>query len=264
MTAQDSRSALGLLYLAAVWNCHASLAGTPQVRCRLPLSVSGHQAPVLTNPWVYDGRAFAHPEEFLRDGGPAMEDGRVARVRRMVSRPEWLVAICGAILFVAAYPFVPAIQQFMLGPSLSEMILSLVLFLVVFAVLSRIVSRASHVFAERWGAIEGGLANAEETQGEARRLREEYRIAISEAQLDAARIREKARERGTRIVSEAREQALMNARRIVEDAADKIQESRTNSLAELHPQVAEIAIKLSERILGESPYEQSSPEPHLP
>jgi hypothetical protein len=52
-----------------------------------------------------------------------MKDGRVVRVRRMVSRPEWLVAICGTILFVAAYPFVPAIQQFLLGPSLAEMIL---------------------------------------------------------------------------------------------------------------------------------------------
>jgi F-type H+-transporting ATPase subunit b len=95
-------------------------------------------------------------------------------------------------------------------------------------------------------------------------LLEEHRITVSEAQLEAARIREEARERGARIISEAREQALVDARRIVEDAADKIQASRTNSLTELYPQVAEIAIKLSERILGEPPYEQSQPEPHLP
>ena len=56
----------------------------------------------------------------------------------------------------------------------------------------------------------------------------------------------------------------MDARRVVEDAADKIQESRTNSLTELHPQVAEFAIKLSERIIGEPPYELSPPQPHLP
>ena len=49
----------------------------------------------------------------------------------------------------------------------------------------------------------------------------------------------------------------IDARRIVEDAAGKIQESRTNSLTELHPQIAEIAVKLSERILGEPPYEQT-------
>jgi len=186
-----------------------------------------------------------------------MEDSRVVRDRRMMARPQWLVPICGAILFVSAYPFVPAIHQFLLGPSLSEMILSLVLFLAVFAVFSWIVSRASHVTNERRGAIEGGLENTEELKSEARQLLEEHGISISGAQLEAARIREEAREHGARVISEAREQALMDARRVVEDAADKIQESRTNSLTELHPQIAEIAVKLSERILGEPPYEQT-------
>jgi F-type H+-transporting ATPase subunit b len=184
-----------------------------------------------------------------------MEDGRTVRVRRMVSRPEWVVATCGGIIFVAAYPFVPAIHQFMLGPSQAEMILGLVLFLAVFAVLGPIVSRVLHVDTERRGAIERGLENAEETQSEARQLLEERRIILSEEQHEVARIREEARELGARIISEAREQALTDARRMVEDAADKIQESRANSLAEIHPQVAEIAIKLSGRILGEHPYE---------
>jgi F-type H+-transporting ATPase subunit b len=192
-----------------------------------------------------------------------MEDGRVVQVRRMAPPPEILVAMGGGIIFVAAYPFVPAIHQFMLGPSEAEMILGLALFLAVFAALGPIVSRALHVDAERRGAIEGGLENAEETKGEARQLLEEHRINISEAELEASRIREEARERGARIIAEAREQALMDARRIVDDAADEIQEARSNYLTELRPQVAEIAIKLSERILGEPPYEQSSPERHL-
>jgi F-type H+-transporting ATPase subunit b len=186
-----------------------------------------------------------------------MEDGRVVWVRHMAPPPEVLVAIGGAIAFVAVYPFVPAIHQFMLGPSEAEMILGLVLFLAVFAVLGPIVSRALQVDAERRGAIEAGLENAEETKSEARQLLEEHRINNSEAQLEAARIREEARERGAQIVSEAREQALTDARRIVDDAADRIQEARANYLTELHPQVAEIAIKLSERILGEPPYEHS-------
>ena len=92
---------------------------------------------------------------------------------------------------------------------------------------------------------------------EARQLLEEHRIGICEAQLEAAGLREEARERGARIISEAREQALTDARRIVDDAAGRIQEARANYLTELHPQVAEIAMKLSERILGEPPYEHS-------
>jgi F-type H+-transporting ATPase subunit b len=194
-----------------------------------------------------------------------MEDGRVVRDRRMVAQPQWLVPIGGAILFVSIYPFVPAtIHQFLLGPSLSEMILSLVLFLAVFAVFSWIMPRALDVTAERRGIVEGGLENAEEANSQARRLLEEHAVSIFEAQVEAARIREEAREHGARIISEAREQALVDARRVVEDASDQIQESRTNSLTELHPQVAELAIKLSERIIGEPPYELSPPEPRLP
>ena len=193
-----------------------------------------------------------------------MEDSRVARLYRMASRPQWLVPVCGAIILVAAYPFVPIIHQFLLGPSLGEMVLGLALFLVVFTVLSRIVPRVLDVTAERRDAMEGGLENAKAANSEARRLLEEHRNYISEAELEASRIREGARERGARIIAEAREQALMDARRIVDDAADGIQEARSDYLTELRPQVAEIAIKLSERILGESPYDQSQPEPRLP
>ena len=193
-----------------------------------------------------------------------MQDSRVIRLYRMASRPQWLVPVCGAVILVAAYPFVPAVHQFLLGPSLAEMILSLVLFLVVFTVLSWVVPRVLDVTAERRDAIEGGLENAGETRSEARRLLAEHATYISEAQLEAARIREEARERGARIISEARDQALLDARRIVDDAADRLREARADYLTELHPQVAEIAIKLSERILGESPYEQSRPEPRFP
>ena len=182
---------------------------------------------------------------------PCPKDGRVMRVRRMAPGPEWIVAICGAILCVAAYPFVPAVHQFTLGPSLSEMILSLVLFLIVFTVLGRVVLRALNVIAVRSDAVGGNLANAEKAQSEARRLHEEYRTTISGAPLEAARIRQEARERGARIASEAREQALMHAHRMVEDATDEIRDSRASAVAELQPQVAEIAVALSERILGE-------------
>jgi F-type H+-transporting ATPase subunit b len=193
---------------------------------------------------------------------PGPKDGRVMRVRRMVPGPQWIVAIGGAILCVAAYPFVPAVHQFTLGPSLSEMILSLVLFLIVFAILGRVVPRALNVIAARSGEVGGNLANAGEAQSEVRRLREESRTTISGAQLEAAHIRQEARERGARIASEAREQALVHARRMVEDATDEIRDSRAGVVAELQPQVAEVAMALSERILGEPPSERSSLEPH--
>jgi F-type H+-transporting ATPase subunit b len=207
-------------------------------------------------------RARARHQTLRMTAAPGPEDGRVMRVRRMVPEPQWIVAICGAVLCIAAYPFVPAVHQFTLGPSLSEMILSLALFLTVFAILGRVVSRARNVIVTRSGEVGGNLANAEKAHSESRHLREEYRTTISGAQLEAARIRQEARERGAQITSEAREQALMYARRVVEDATEQIRDSRAHAVADLQPQVAEIAMALSERILGEPPSERSSLEPH--
>jgi F-type H+-transporting ATPase subunit b len=191
-----------------------------------------------------------------------MKGRRIMRVCSKVPGPEWIVAICGTVLFVAAYPFVPAVQQLLLGPSLSEMILSLVLFLIVFAVLGRVVSRALNNIAVRSGALEGNLANAEEAHSEARRMHEEYRTTITGAELEAARIRQEARERGAQIAAEAREQARIHAYQIVEDATVEIRDSGASAVVGLQPQIAELAMALSERILGESPSERSSLEPH--
>lgn len=187
---------------------------------------------------------------------------RMMRVRSNVPRPEFIVAICGSALFVAAYPFVPAVHQLLLGPSLSEMILSLVLFLIVFAALGTAVSRVLNVIAVRSSALEENLANAEEAHSEARRMREEYGTTITGAELEAARTRQEARERGARIVAEAREHARIHAHRMVEDATSEIRDSCANAVAGLEPQIAELAVALSERILGEPPSERSSPEPH--
>jgi F-type H+-transporting ATPase subunit b len=172
-----------------------------------------------------------------------------------------MVAICGSALFVAAYPFVPVVHQFLLGPSLSEMILGLVLFLIVFAVVGTMVSRAVNVIAVRSCALEEDLANAKEVHGEARRMHEESRTTITGAEVEAARMRQEARERGARITTEARERARIHARRLVEDATSEIRDSCTNAVAGLEPQIAELAVALSERILGEPPSERSSPEP---
>jgi F-type H+-transporting ATPase subunit b len=166
------------------------------------------------------------------------------------------------VLFVDAYPFVPAVHQLLLGPSLPEMILSLVLFLIVFAVLGRVVSRALNIISVRSGASEGNLTNAEEAHSEARRLHEEYRTTITGAALEAARIRQEARERGAQIISEAREQARIHARQMVEGATNEIRDSGASAVAGLHPQIAELAMALSERILDEPLSERSSLEPH--
>ena len=191
-----------------------------------------------------------------------MKGGWIMSARSKMPGPKWIVAICGAALFVAAYSFVPAVHQLLLGPSLSEMILSLALFLIVFAVAGRVVSRALHIFAVRSGALERHLTDAEESHSEARRVHDEYRTTITRAELEAARIRQEAREHGAQIVAEAREQALIHAHRAVDDAANEIRDSRASAIAGLQPQIAELATVLSERILGEPPAERSSPELH--
>jgi F-type H+-transporting ATPase subunit b len=190
-----------------------------------------------------------------------MKGRRMMRARGNVPSPEVMVAIFGSALFVAVYPFVPAVHQFLVGPSLSEMILGLVLFLIVFAAVGTMVSRALNVIAVRSCALEEDLTNAKEVHGEARRMHEESRTTITGAEVEAARMRQEARERGAWIMTEAREHARTHARLLVEDATSEIRGSCANAVAGLEPQIAELAAALSERILGEPPSERSSPEP---
>ena len=138
-------------------------------------------------------------------------------------------------------------------PSSSELVLGIICFVVVFGILGKmLLPRISKTLAEREEAIEGGINRAEQAQAEAAALREQYKAQLAEANRDANRQREAAREEGAQIIAEMREQAQAESRRIIEAAQAQIAAERQQALASLRIEVGSLATELASRIVGES------------
>ena len=150
-------------------------------------------------------------------------------------------------------PIAAEAAQNPLLPSWPEFIIGTIVFVLVFGVLGfKFLPVIVKTLADREDAIEGGINRAEQAQAEAAQLREEYKAQLAEANREAARQREAAREEGAQIVAEMREQAQAEARRIVDAAQAQIAAERQQALASLRAEVGTLAIELASRIVGES------------
>ncbi|MDN5758283.1 MAG: F0F1 ATP synthase subunit B [Tomitella sp.] len=108
------------------------------------------------------------------------------------------------------------------------------------------------VMAEREEKIEGGIKRAEEAQAEAQAALEQYRAQLSEARLEAARIREDAQDQGKQIITEMKTKAQDESDRIVAAGSSQLAAQRQQIVAELRGDLGRTAVDLSEKIMGES------------
>jgi F-type H+-transporting ATPase subunit b len=138
-------------------------------------------------------------------------------------------------------------------PDVAELVVGVLAFLVVFGLLARfLLPNIQKALEARTDAIEGGIARAEEAQAEAQRTLEQYRSQLAEARHEAAQLREQAREQGSAILAEMREQAQAESRRIVDAAHQQIDADRKQAFASLRQDVGSLATDLASRIVGEA------------
>jgi F-type H+-transporting ATPase subunit b len=138
-------------------------------------------------------------------------------------------------------------------PEIAELVVGTIAFFIVFFALARLLlPNIQRALAQRTDAIEGGIRRAEEAQAEAQRTLEQYREQLAEARHEAARLREEAREQGSAILAEMRENAQAEARRLIEGAHQQIEADRKQAFASLRNDVGTLATSLAERIVGES------------
>ena len=105
-----------------------------------------------------------------------------------------------------------------------------ILFVIVW---KKVVPNLEKAFAERAAAIEGGIRNAEEAQAQAAAALEQYQAQLREARTEAAKIRDEAKEQGSAIIAEMREQAQAEANRITETAHKQIDAERRQAVVSL-------------------------------
>jgi F-type H+-transporting ATPase subunit b len=138
-------------------------------------------------------------------------------------------------------------------PSWPELISGLIAFFIVFGVLAKLLMpRIQKTLEERTDAIEGGLKRAEEAQGEAAQVLEQYRAQLAEARHEAARLREEAKEQGAQIIAEMREQGQAEYARLTAAAQTQIEADKRQALVSLRAEIGSLAVELAGRVVGES------------
>jgi F-type H+-transporting ATPase subunit b len=137
-------------------------------------------------------------------------------------------------------------------PAIYDIVWSIIPFaLVLFLFWRLVLPRLQKTLDERSAAIEGGIAQAQNAQAEAKVALEKYNALLQEARSEAAEIRDKARTEGSVILAEMKESAQAEANRIAQSAKAQIETERHQAVLSLRKEVGTLALDLAAAVVQE-------------
>ncbi|WP_053384489.1 F0F1 ATP synthase subunit B [Leucobacter celer] len=138
-------------------------------------------------------------------------------------------------------------------PATYDIVWSAVVFVILLIAFWRVfLPKMQAMLDERAEAIEGNIAKADEAQAKAEAALQEYTAQLASARQEAGEIREAARADGAKIVSKAKEDALVEAGRVAQAAQSQIEAERQSAVVSLRKDVGSLAIDLASSVVGES------------
>ena len=137
-------------------------------------------------------------------------------------------------------------------PAIYDIVWSIIPFALVLLLFWRVVLPIlQKTLDERSEAIEGGIAQAENAQAEAKEALEKYNALLAEARAEAASIRDQARTEGTQILQEMKTNAQTEADRIAQSAQAQIEAERHQAVLSLRKEVGNLALDLASAVVQE-------------
>jgi F-type H+-transporting ATPase subunit b len=131
-------------------------------------------------------------------------------------------------------------------------IVELVAFLLVLGALAKwVLPVLQQAMEERQRTIAEALENAERAKRRAEEAEAEYRRVIGEARTEARTVMEEANRVAERLRAEKRQQAEQEYENIVARARDDIEAEARRAAETLRQQIADLAIAVVEKVLGE-------------
>lgn len=135
-------------------------------------------------------------------------------------------------------------------PEVYDIVWSLVILIVIAAAFYKLIlPKFQAVFDERAAKIEGGFAKAAQAQKEAEQTKREYEERMSQARVEASKIREDARAEASHIVADARSRAETEAEQITANAQRSIESQQQQAMVSLKGEVGTLATALAGKIL---------------
>jgi F-type H+-transporting ATPase subunit b len=138
----------------------------------------------------------------------------------------------------------------LLTPEFGLLIWTLLAFLVVFYILAKFAwPPIMKGLKDREQGISNSLATAEKVRAEMMQLKNENEILLVKAREERAEILKEARAIKDKIISEARDQAKVEAGKIIVDAQAAIETQKMAALTDIKNQVGSMVVEISEKIL---------------
>jgi len=144
-------------------------------------------------------------------------------------------------------------------------VVELIAFLIIVFVLGKyVIPPVNKAMTDRQAAIKKHFDDLEQAKADANAAEEKFKAQFAEArleaakiredarELEAAKIREDAREQGALIIAEMRQHATEESDRILRHARSQLEAERQQTVQQLRTEVGAMATTLAGRIIGES------------
>jgi len=152
----------------------------------------------------------------------------------------------------------------LLTPEFGLLIWTLLAFLVVFFVLGKYAWPAIvKGLKQREQTIADSIATAEKVRAEMAQLKNENEELLAKAREERALLLRDARETKDRIISESKEQAKIEANKIISEAQAIINTQKMAAITDVKNQVGKMVIEISEKILRNDLENKGEQETHI-
>jgi len=138
----------------------------------------------------------------------------------------------------------------LLTPDLGLFLWNLLGFLILFFILKKTAWKPIlKSLSEREKGISDSLATAEKVKAEMAQLKNENEALLAKAREERALLLKEARETKDKIINEAKDQAKIEAGKIITDAQAAIEQQKMAAITEVKNQVGNLVIEVAEKIL---------------
>jgi len=138
----------------------------------------------------------------------------------------------------------------LLTPDMGLLVWNLLAFLILLMILRRFAwNPILKSLKTRESNISESLATAERVKAEMAQLKSENEALLAKAREERAQMLKEARDTKEKIINEAKEQARVEANKIITDAQAAIQQQKMAALTDVKNQVGNLVIEVAEKVL---------------
>lgn len=138
----------------------------------------------------------------------------------------------------------------LLSPDFGLIFWTVVVFLLTFLILAKFAWKPIlKMLDAREKSIAESIESADRIKAEMSQMKSEHEQMLIEAKVERSRILKEAKEAKDQIIAEARDQAKVEARKIIEEAQVAINNQKMAALTDVKNQVGNLALEVAEKIL---------------